>query len=185
MESTTPDLQRAAAWHCLIDLQDSWVRFCKAAVLISAKGRVVTKHGLRVARSPVVGKHDDPEVVLLKLLKQNNPHRSPFGPKWELPAITIQAAQLLDIANFAQFSAGIGATSPAPMELKACRNYLAHRHQGTAMHKDLHDLRRRVRAPAELVAPAALAAHPVPGSGVLLFEEWCIELNALAGAAIS
>ena len=183
LDSATPALNRAAAWHCVIELQDCWARFCKEAVLVSARGGVVTRSGRTVPRSRLLGPRDDPEQELQRLWQQSYGHWPRFGPSWEVPVRAIQAAQLLAIGNFAQFSAGIGAQAFAPQELKACRNFLAHRHAGTANHQDILLLRQRVGGSAFGVAPGALSAQFIQGQ-VTVFEDWCNELIALAGAAL-
>jgi hypothetical protein len=101
-----------------------------------------------------------------------------------VPVIAVEAARLLSIGNFSQFSAAIGAAADAPQELKACRNYLAHRHKGTATHANINDLRIRIGVPVKVAGAGALAAQIVTGN-ITLFEEWCIELSNIASAAIS
>jgi hypothetical protein len=104
-----------------------------------------------------------------------------FGPPWYRPADAIKAANVLQIRNRITVSDGIGAVSTAPAELTACRNFVAHRGESTAKHRDLLALRLRLNAPPRY-RPDALATAYVRG-GVTLFEEWCIELSNLAAAA--
>jgi len=185
LDNHTPLINRSGAWYCLIRLHDAWADFCRSVILLSAGGGVLTRGGTIVARSPLVGAGDDALTVLKTQWKRKRlGSMQKQGPPVYLPSVAITAAQLLSIGNLAQFSAGIGASNTnAPIELRACRNYLAHRHVDTALDPDLALLRIRIGSPAWILDPDQLAARRV-GGGITLFEEWCIDLDLLASAAI-
>lgn len=173
-------IRRAAAWHCVIDLQDSWARFVKDVIYRSARGRVVTRQGLRLSRCSGLGWQDDVELYL----KQNWPDRwGVFGPPWHVTGTPVKAAGVLGLTNRSTIVSSFGVTLPAPSELQACRNFLAHRHQRTAKHIDIVAIERRLGLPRYSVRPAELPATAVPGAGVLLFEQWCIQLKSIAYAS--
>jgi hypothetical protein len=185
LDESTPPVNRNGAWYCLIRLHDAWAHFCRQAILLSAAGGVLTKQGRLLPRAALLRPGDDPFVVLKRewrTTKQPAPWMKQ-GPALDLPSLAVTAARLLGISNYVQFSSGMGATANAPLELKACRNFLAHRHFDTAQAPAIDTLRRRISAPAGTVAVGALAAQLIPG-GVTVFEEWCIELGDLASAAI-
>lgn len=182
--SGTPRLNQSAGWYCLIYLHDAWARFCRNVLCASARGGACTLSGRRLSRSPLLKPGEHPLVGLKREWKKNKMGRmSKQGPPVHIPEIAIQAAGLLSIGNYTEFQAGIGAVSPAPSELKACRDFLAHRHRDTVQTEAIADLRRRLGIPAGWTTVGALAATFVPG-GITLFEDWCIELCVLARAAI-
>jgi hypothetical protein len=187
LDHYTPLVNRSGAWYCLIRLHDAWADFCRSVLLLSAYGGVRTRQGVLIAPSPVLQPGDDALKVLEKSWKQNKQmcRWQKQGPPVDLPVVAIVAAQLLSISNLTSFSAGIGASNTnAPVELKACRNFLAHRHEDTALHHDIGDLRLRINAPASVTDVGELPAQFVSG-GVTLFEEWCLDLETIASAAIS
>lgn len=177
-------LQQFAGWHCLIALHDAWSRFCKHAIIVSALGGVVSNSGNTVAPSPVLAGGASP----LDYLQSNWPKGLgrcyPEGPKWYEAPVADVAAQILQIGNYAAFSGAILAKADAPTELKACRNYLAHRDPGTENHNDIQNLRARIKVAGTTPHTERLAEYKVSGS-TTLFEEWCIELDTIAGAAIA
>jgi hypothetical protein len=181
LQHGTPLLNRSAAWYCLIELHDAWARFCRQVVLLSASGDIETRMGRFVSRSTTLAKNDDPESVLRQRLKRSKWNRNQFP--WHIRQATIDAANLLTVGNYSWIAAGISAVSPAPEELCACRNFLAHRGKRTATHSDIQQLRSRIGAHTRNITVSSLPAIYVPG-GVTLFEEWCIELQSLAFAAI-
>ncbi len=179
------DLQHFAGWHCLIGLHDAWSRFCKQAIIVSALGGVVTRGGNHVSPSPVLPAGIHPLVFLKQLWPGNGFGRCyDDGPQWYDPSITDKAAQLLQISNYATFSGAILARADVPTELKACRNYLAHRQPGTENHRDIQQLRARIKVPRMTAHIEKLGEQIVSGN-ITLFEEWCIELNTIAATAIA
>jgi hypothetical protein len=187
LDSMTPPVNRSGAWYCLIRLHDAWAEFCRSAILLSAAGEVRRRNGVLVARSPLLGPGDDALVVLKNEWRRTKQPEAmqKQGPPVYLPSVAITAAQLLNIANLTQFMNGIGASNTnAPLELRACRNYLAHRHVDTALDPDLALLRIRIGSPTWTLNPDQIAARQLSG-GITLFEEWCIDLELLASAAIA
>lgn len=178
-------LQYFAGWHGLIGLLDAWSRFCKDAIIASALGGVVTRSGSLLVASATVPVGISP----LSYLKQKWPSKGygscySDGPYWYVPSTADMAAKILSIGNYATFSAAILAKVDTPTELKACRNFLAHRNKGTQEHKDVIALRTRIGAGAATPHTEKLAEEMVSGN-ITLFEEWCIELDGIAATAIT
>jgi hypothetical protein len=178
------DLQLFAGWYCLIGLHDAWSRFCREAIVASAVGGVVTRTGSHVVPSPVLPVGTDP----LDFLQQHWPRKGSGicyadGPDWYDPFKADLAAKILQINNYAVFSAAILAKADTPTELKACRNYLAHRNAGTEDNANIRKLRSRIKVAATTAHTEKLAEQIVSGN-ITLFEEWCIELDTIAATAI-
>lgn len=182
LDFSTPPVQRGGAWYCVVRLHDEWAQFSRDAVFISARGGTLTRGGTLIARSSLLGINDEPMSLLETTWKAAHKGRWPrFGPPFDDPAIAIKAANHLAINNLSQFSAGMAAATNAPLELKACRNFLAHRHQWTAKHREITSLRSRIGAPG--VAVGELPAYSI-SAGMTVFEEWCLDLEDLAASSL-
>lgn len=176
------DLYDAAARYCVIQLHDAWAAFNRNAVFISAEGNVLTLSGIKILRSPKVLITEDAEQSLQRLMGPKRWGR--FGPAWHDPGQAARAAMMLDAQNKNALITGLGATSTVPTELTACRNFLAHRNPHTATASGIYALRRRLSSPPNRSDTARLPFQRLP-DGNTVFEDWCIELDALAAAAIS
>lgn len=173
------NLRSAARSYAVLRLHDAWFRFAKRTVLTSALGNVVTATGSEVYPAPGIGRISDAEQVL----KADRRGWKQWGPAWDLPAEVIDAARVLNVGNSRQLALGFGAATYAVTELKAVRNVLAHRHSRTAMSPGIADLRYRVGASRSSPAIDVLPCTPVHG-GIILFEEWRLDLLSLARVAI-
>lgn len=166
--------------YAVVRLQDCWARFCRNLVLLSARGRVRTAGGATLLRSPLVHRNQSP-LDALKMTYSRRRQRWVFWePKWFDSGQAIRAAQQLRIANFAAVSAGLGLAGHGIDELRACRNFLAHRNQ--LSDDELDPLRNRLRVP--MSTPAEQLANTVVPGGISLFDEWCAELLQRAAAAV-
>jgi len=179
------ELQFFAGWYGLIGLHDAWSRFCRDVVVVSALGGVVTRTGTQLSRSAVIPANKTP----LAYLKDNWPPSGygrcyDDGPYWYVPTTADKAAQILRISNYANFSAAILASGDAPKELRACRNYLAHRNPDTENHPDMQALRGRINVPPATTLADRLAEEIVTGN-ITLFEKWCRELEITAITSIA
>jgi hypothetical protein len=149
-------------------------------VLASAGGRAQTLGGVPIGRSPILARNESP----LEALRNTNTtwtRRAVWEPKWFDPSGAIDAAARLRISNFPDFSAGLGATSTVPEDLRLVRNYLAHRHRTTA--DKLVDIRRRGGMPAT-VRPEEIPRW-ILGDGTVVITAWAAELVRLAQQAAS
>lgn len=165
---------------CVIRLHDEWARYCRAVVLASASGKASTLRGVAIPRSPLVARGQS----ALAALRSTNARWlriNIWEPKWHEPSRAIDAAARLRISNYADFSAGLGATSVAPEELRVVRNYLAHRHRTTA--DELVNVKRRVGIPRS-ARPEEIPRW-IRSNGSVLVSEWSEELLRLARQAAS
>lgn len=159
----------------VIMLQDAWSRFCRETVLVCAAGHVRTTGG------SVIPRKFSSRTAALSALRATFTGQSKkakdWEPKWFDATQAIDAAQRLAIPNFATVSAAIG-SSPSPLgELRAVRNFFAHRGAtagvtartvvGVASTFEVHDY---------LTAPQL--------GGALRFELWIDLLRAMARAGV-
>lgn len=179
----TPPQNRMAAWYCLVGLFDTWSRFCRDLVLMSSVGGVLTLSSSLVARSPFVGVRDDPIVALEVQWRSAGLKWPRFGPSWDRQSDVLDAARVLALANSPAIQAALG-NLPAIVELRACRNFLAHRHEGTANHREIVALRRRIGASAAKVDSGTLPAQRILG-GLTVFEAWCTDLRIAGRLAVT
>lgn len=165
--------------YSVVRLHDAWARFCRELVLLSAAGDTTTAASVYVPRSPLVGPYQNPLDVLKSTYSRRRQRFVLWEPKWYDPADAVQAAQALRIANFPTVSAGLGLAGHGVDELRACRNYLAHRNR--LAHRELDPLRHRLGV--SLSTPAEELVNETVLGGVSVFEEWCIELTQRASLA--
>ncbi len=122
-------LSREAA---TVFLQDQWNVFCRDLVINSWQGGVTTLGGMDIpVRSGPRSKADAMRV--LRGTYTGKLKKAPYWePKWFDATATIDAARRLGIPNFTSVAAGVGGT-PSPLdELRAVRNYFAHRGRDTS-----------------------------------------------------
>ena len=92
----------------------------------------------------------------------------------------IHAAHLLNIRNHANVAAALGAT-PSPVDdLRYIRNFFAHRNMTTAGR--VRGVAARLGLPTSYSALQIVTELRVPG--VIVLEEWIMNLRTLAAAAI-
>lgn len=175
---------RFAEWYAIVGLTDSWGRFWKAAILASAEGKGPTLNGHPITRSRHVAVGVDSESTLKTRWKARFRNYPMFGPSWHKPSAAVDAASVLDVSNLATISGALLASTYAPAELAACRNYLAHRHPGTEHHPEITKLRRRLGLTNTSPHTELLAMERVPGNRTL-YDDWCIELETIARTALA
>jgi hypothetical protein len=171
--SPSHELAREGA---VVKLQDRWGAFSQDLVLLSAVGSVRTTSGVLIAR-----RYAAPRVALDRLRATfAGRARKPgyWQPKWFDPTEAIDAANRLGIPNFAAVSAALGAT-PAPLEeLRAVRNFFAHR--GALAGRTA----RSVIGVATTPEVHNYLTETLTG-GALRFEVWISTLQGMARASIS
>jgi hypothetical protein len=160
----------------VIKLQDRWGAFSRDLVLLSAVGSVRTTSGMSITRQC------GSSAVALRTLRATFTGRATKGrdwePKWFDPAEAVDAAGRLRISNFAAVSAALGAT-PAPLaELRAVRNFFAHRGAVAG------STARRVIGVATTPEVHDYLTATLSG-GALRFEVWIAMLQSMARAAVS
>ena len=165
--------------NATIQLQDQWSSFCRDVVLMSWRGNVSTLAG----RTLLARRGSSSESAALSALRSTFTGRLKkprnWEPKWFDPAETIDAARRLGVPNFAEIAAGVGIT-PSPLdELRAVRNYFAHR--GSLSSSRL--------APFLKVPVNSAMAHrhltSLTLGGATTFERWATELDAMARVAVA
>jgi len=157
----------------VLSAHDIWARFCRSLIVASAGYRPRDSTGARLPYAPGVHHPRDVIPTLLRTYR-----RKRFEPRWGDATQAIDAAQRLAIPNLTNVSSALGSSSSPADDLRVLRNFFAHRAKDTAIL-----VRGRTWCPhnARLTA-LALAAQPSPG-GILLYERWIIELQAIAYAA--
>lgn len=99
-----------------------------------------------------------------------------WEPKWFDAAESIEAARRLKVANIAEISAGLG-LSPSPLpEMRAVRNYLAHK-SSTAV------AQLQVYLPAPDTDKVHAHLCDVSLGGASRFEGWSLQLEQMARIA--
>ena len=118
------------AEHCLLELDDAWVRFCRAMVIESVLDRRIGWRTSGVWTGPSLRSTQD---VNRELCRYLGPRNVFFGePKWQNPDLCIRSVHFFATRNAANISLGLGLPSPA-IELRAARNFVAHHNRVTAL----------------------------------------------------
>ena len=172
--------ETAGQSYAVLRLHEAWARFCRELVLTSARGQVVTSTGAVVRRSPLVSQMRTPLVVLKASYPPSRQRKFLWEPKWFDAGEAIDAARRLKISNFAEVSAGLGVAGHALDELRACRNFLAHRGRAS---DDEFDIVRSNHSLYRFVAAEEALNNPVEG-GVTLFEFWHHDILRRARLAV-
>lgn len=160
-------------------LQDQWNSFCRDLIIGSWRGGVTTMGGVNLpSRTGPTG-----EAVALTALRATYTGKQKksgnWEPKWFDALAAIDAARRLAVPNFNSVVAGIGIT-PSPLdELRAVRNYFAHRGRETVTR-----LAPFVPAGVSDAAVHALITGTTLG-GAMVLERWASELDTMARAAVA
>jgi hypothetical protein len=160
-----------------VQLQDSWNNFCRDVIFRSWRGGVHTLDGRFIPRRTG---DTSPRAALTELRSTYSGKAKKawyWEPKWFDPIEAIEAASRLGIPNLAEVSAGIG-LSPSPLaELRAVRNYFAHRGEQSVSklsvwvaHPTTDAVHRHVSASTQ--------------GGALRFERWVAQLDLMARATV-
>ena len=169
----THELAREAA---AVQLQDRWGYFCRQLILRSAVGGASTADGHFIA---VSGDGVGSALVRLRATyKSKNIQASrDWEPKWYDPDESIAAGRKLGLANFSTIAFAIGST-PSPLEdLRAVRNFFAHRGVRAAV-----TMGNRVGLTSTGEAHSHLTELQL--GGIPRFEAWIVALQSMAAAAV-
>lgn len=163
--------------NATIQLQDQWSAFCRDLILGSWRGGAVTLGGARIPRRPG-GASDAAALHALRATYTGSAKRSrQWEPKWFDPIQAIDAAKRLSIPNLVNVSLGLGLT-PSPLDqLRAVRNYFAHRGQESSTRLALHLTSHPTNAGAHLFVSQLTLG------GVPAFVRWTAEIETMAWAA--
>ena len=145
--------------YSVIRLHDAWARYCRSLVLVSAQGGMTSLDGTRLRRS--VPPDVRPLDALKPLLPQSQQRRRNWEPAWHIGGQTINAATLLRVVNITSISLALGASVRQLDELRAVRNYVAHRSPTAAA--GLAPLRRRIGVSSAVPVERILSLHLLPG----------------------
>ena len=164
--------------YAIIRLHDAWARYSRSLVLSSAYPcRTLT--GVPISRSPLLPSGGSALDTLRSTYPPKRQKKALWEPRWFDSTEAITAAQQLQINNFPNVSAGLGLVGHGPEELRACRNFLAHRSHYS--NSELDAVRIRLTLPMSYAAEE-LAAATVTG-GATLFDDWCLDLLQRAETA--
>lgn len=164
------ELGRALVEGSIIALHDSWARFCRNVVIISAIGGVIDGSGNKIPKSQYSNEAD----VLNAIRLYYNKRSSDWEPKWHDPGACLAAARGLGVGNLSRLNGAIGAT-PSPIDdIRKVRNFFAHK---------VPDAARKA-----LTVSGGLAPHLYPcqriGVNWTQFDRWLHQLRSQADAAI-
>jgi hypothetical protein len=157
----------------VIRLHDSWARFCREVVILSALGNVVTGGGQMLARShPSLIARSAVVPFCLRVSGWK------WEPRWGDATSCVRAAQYLMIQNLVNVSSALGAANSPAENLRRVRNFYAHRH---------------VRTSAEAMgtnlfvggSPTVFHLNNYATGGMRTFESWTQGLVVVATAAIN
>lgn len=161
-----------AADMAVVRLHDSWARFCREAVILSACGRTQTLSGTVVSSATGISGRRD---VIPKLLSTYS--RPRFEPRWHIAHECLDAAKRLQVSNMQSLHA-LGATGSPSEELRHLRNYIAHRNADTATKVQLSP------GLAGLGTHKSIGLSRFVNGGVSQLESWVIDLRAIAKASL-
>lgn len=136
----------------VIRLQDEWAVRCRAIIVKSANGKIQTRSGRILPRSPVLSRSFSPLDVLRNEWTTKRKMGSAWEPKWFDANDSIRAATKLRLVNESEISLGLGAGTAAS-NLRIVRNVVVHSLPTTwRQFRQLErDLGLIVTAPSELV----------------------------------
>lgn len=160
-----------------IQLQDQWSAFCRDLVLHSWRGGVTTLVGASIPRR-VGDVSDAAGLAALRATYTGSDKKSKYWePKWFDPIQTLDAAKRLSIPNIGSVTVGVGLT-PSPLdELRAVRNYFAHRGEETSKRLAAHVMCHPSDSDAHrFISQLTLA-------GVPALVRWTAEIDTMAWAA--
>jgi len=160
-----------------VQLQDAWSNFCRDVIFRSWRGGLHTLEGKFIARRPGEISLSAALTELRSTYTGRAKKARHWEPRWFDPVEAIEAASRLAIPNLPDVSGGIG-LSPSPLaELRAVRNFFAHRGERSVS-----------KLSAWVPHPATDAVHQhvsaMTGGGALRFERWVAQLDLMARVTV-
>jgi hypothetical protein len=169
------------AEFCVVRLQDSWTRFVRDLVVRSALGNACRSGGARILPGPLGIMRQRSAMTTLRTnwpVGGTKPHY--WEPKWFATKDSGRAVDVLQPTNGLDIKTALGAATNPIEDIRAVRNFIAHRGEPSASELDrkAHAWRPDWRQPADLVLNR-------PGAGLeTRFEEWCRRLRLVGAAAV-
>jgi hypothetical protein len=120
------DFDTQVAEYCVVRLQDLWNCFCRDIAINSAILNTVTLSGKIYPASALRLKNEKAALAII----QSNPNSS--EPKWFYPQVMGKSLHLLGVENRADITSSLFTQDNPIMEIKALRNFVAHRLPNTA-----------------------------------------------------
>ena len=159
----------------VIRLYDSWARFCREAVIISAYGKTKTLGGTHLVSSslPAITNKSSVIPVLISTFR-----KSVYEPDWDRADKCIDAGRRLAIRNLSTFSSAIGATNSPANEIRHVRTFYAHRRQGSCANALATNYFPSLRR------PIVFRLNDYTAGGDTVIESWVNRLLAIAVAAV-
>jgi len=158
----------------VIRLHDSWARFCRELVILSACGRITTLSGVLI---PPCHNSATRHHLVIPYLFTTPGRRYRWEPRWADATACIEAATRLGIANLPTVSAALAATNSPAENIRRVRNFYAHR-----MKRSVQDaLATGVFAHTSRASVFDLAAYTT--GNVRIIESWVNGLMLVATAA--
>ncbi len=162
---------------CVVRLHDSWARFCRELVVVSAYAEPLTANGIKVPRIRGVNHRSQVIPTLLATYKKRREE-----PSWYLARDCIDASLRLQVSNHRTISTGIGLSFPSLSispndQIRMVRNFFAHRSRSTA--SEAFSVASAFSFPAGGNLWALPTTLTPPGITVFAFWVNCLHLMAL------
>lgn len=162
---------RYLAEYCILRLQDRWSWYVREYCLISACGGETLRDGTAVGSSHGFRSEDD----ALNHLRSHRANASnDWEPDWHVPQQVTGAVRVLGLTNSTRLLSALGVIDNPFDELRACRNFLAHRGPRAFA---------KFQAVSPSAAPLTYVAQ-ITGAGETRFTGWCRKLQNIAFATL-
>ncbi len=163
-------------------MQDCWTRFLRDLVLRSALGNARRADGRLVGVGPLGRMYERDARVLLQKKWPGGKKPPYFEPSWYSPDHTSRAIQVLQPNNGNDINTAIGSRNNPIEELRAVRNFAAHRgHTSAGALQPLASAwLPSWRQPSDLL----LQALTIPGTTESRFTQWSRRFRLVAAAAV-
>jgi hypothetical protein len=164
----------------VLRLHDSWSRFTREVVLLSACDSPTTLAGATVA--PATGMLTRATVLLTLQTKwSTHPKWATWEPHWYDVNDAVKASRLAGLSNHATVSAGLGAADNPEQDVRVVRNFLAHRGDATAA--KVAALAATFKIAGRMDADRLV--HTIVGPGQTLLDKWIMDFRRVAQATCS
>jgi hypothetical protein len=160
----------------VVRLHDSWTRFCRELIVLSAYGNTTTLSGNPISKSNPLITDRASIIPLLMSSLYRKPQRN--EPRWGTARECIDAATRLGIQNLSTVAAAIGAANSPADQLRIVRNFYAHRKKETAINAI------GTGHFSHPFHPIVFHLNALASAGMTIMDTWIQGLEAVATAAI-
>jgi hypothetical protein len=176
-------LEVQLAEYSLGALQDAWSRFVRDLIIRSSLGNATTASGtiLGASKHGILTQRDALSILRSQWTKAGMP--AWWEPSWFRVDAATTAVTILAPGNGSNVVAAIGSSANPIDDLRALRNFAAHRLPNTAALADAVRVANRSgswRQPRDIIGAVARGGAP----GEVLFDSWCRRLRVVAAAAV-